>query len=1070
VFNDDDWAVIHKQVAMGLPIPFIERNDPANYMPRFDIDIRSSIETQLYEGIPDPPQLLSPVVLEKITKIVAHLVHTQFTHLFDCVEFSELFAFQLSTKKAQYSEKIDKSTDPHISKFYVKQGVHVDFSMVKIDNSNDEYTKLFNKYIRPALSTAFNELRVAEKLIISVDAASVHNGWPIYGAVKSMEKPLSYFGAYVCQFHKDDTSKPIIRKVGSEDVWQCVLMARFNSPVHPMHAMNLCFKGRLIVYPTPYALRLIYDQAVLIPISVYGTLEDFKSGEEISNVPPVNFIISMEYLLRKIKLTMSPNPTAMRMNVCKCLRSLGIHYNIDTETMFELFSTFSMSCAFRICPSDRTMWDTDDEVISVFNAYFILIGYMSPVDANQIKKEWCDGFLGSMPYKQPSRKSASHNKLIEQSLGFKDDNRLIVHSKYVDASTFLLNGANVISSALGSGKTTALITYIRERVSSANGNIRVVVVGPRVSFCESIYTRIKDAFENPKCAMDVLYYKSDDDVRMTHETAHTNWLMVVQYESLWKIPIIDNSETVIIMDESESILSQIFSGLNKRKAMDNFSTLQGLARSSNSTLICMDAFVSSRTMIFAQSSKPNIKTVDYVNIPPKRTVNIFRSEKELYACLVEDLQAGKKVYMYCSHKKDEKNIIAMLIDGKVIGADTNDKGFFKDAAVHTSEENEGTSDVASTWSTKKLVICTSTVTVGVNFDEADCFDVLYSLSRPGAANVRDMFQALARVRYPSEGHLNIFVDKDREGDLDIAKLEANMKANREMDMAVRKKGSLEDHILDPRHDYINSLGTTVETEKLLSAFHHRSSVSYFLQRCNYELKTLFENDMAMDSISTVIPFYEVPDEWSETDEVLLKSGCPRTTMYTLRHRKNQLQKTIELDMVGNSIDDVWKVWQRDSVRKTIYMLQDIKEKRLYNYDSTIAQLHIDSTNAKLYLVEKALRKMHFDGIFDRETHAAVADAETVIEDTMTQTPWKDIFNVNSKSSPMQSFKAGLRYFGLNIIIAGKSNSTYTGYRLSENTKTLGSIEMAWIKDRAAEPEITMDRGDIRTYRKRKRED
>ena len=76
------------------------------------------------------------------------------------------------------------------------------------------------------------------------------------------------------------------------------------------------------------------------------------------------------------------------------------------------------------------------------------------------------------------------------------------------------------------------------------------------------------------------------------------------------------------------------------------------------------------------------------------------------------------------------------------------------------------SNVEESWKNVQVLMYTSTITVGVNYNIPDCFDAIYVYGSSSGCSARDIIQATMRVRHVKENKLhfysNAFIAKDQE--------------------------------------------------------------------------------------------------------------------------------------------------------------------------------------------------------------------------------------------------------------------------------------------------------------------
>lgn len=301
----------------------------------------------------------------------------------------------------------------------------------------------------------------------------------------------------------------------------------------------------------------------------------------------------------------------------------------------------------------------------------------------------------------------------------------------------------IIRAYMGKGKTTSVKAYL-ERYPEKS----VLFLTSRRSFA----TSLKSSLEG---------FVSYLDVKNLNKFNR----LIIQVESLYKI---NRSYDILVIDECESILTQMTSiKTHKENILNNMECLKTLLLSSERNIF-MDAFVSNKTLNFIERMGFVNETEYqiYKTLPEKRTAFILSDQNELLKSLISDLKEGKKIYFFCSSKKKlSETFIPTILHNSLN----------KKIKVYNSKELKNLSDVNSEWSESDLVATTSSITVGVNFDKRDHFDNIYIYMNACSKNrVRDVFQAHMRVRHIRDNVLKFCLNTKLygiSGDLPINKTE-----------------------------------------------------------------------------------------------------------------------------------------------------------------------------------------------------------------------------------------------------------------------------------------------------------
>lgn len=315
----------------------------------------------------------------------------------------------------------------------------------------------------------------------------------------------------------------------------------------------------------------------------------------------------------------------------------------------------------------------------------------------------------------------------------------------------------ILIAAMGLGKT-----YVVNESIKANKFKRILLISPRQTFCQEKVSDLQNICQDFRSYL-------DEDVRRL-----CDWSMVdklaIQVESLHKLISIDeyNKYDMLILDEIESIMYQ-FSSDTHTEPFRCFQVFMELLATSGKIFMA-DAFITNRTLslctnvlIKEHNRQVNLEINGY-NPNEKINANIIgisRSSDTLKVLkntftdhLIEKLRTNKKICVVVSSKNFKDQIInktSTELDyqlGKEVlsyDRDTSDEDINKLGQV---KEIWGSIGV-------RMVIYTTKITVGINFDVMDKFDTIYIYGTVYCPIARDLMQSHFRVRNIKEK--NIYV-------------------------------------------------------------------------------------------------------------------------------------------------------------------------------------------------------------------------------------------------------------------------------------------------------------------------
>jgi hypothetical protein len=361
----------------------------------------------------------------------------------------------------------------------------------------------------------------------------------------------------------------------------------------------------------------------------------------------------------------------------------------------------------------------------------------------------------------------------------------------------------IISAFMGKGKTTQLFNYI-------DPTMRILIITPRRTFSNSMNQELI------RRGFNVSHYEEDKNPKDYP-------CFIVQCESLHKV---DCDYDLIVMDECESILMQMTSeDTHKHNLMSNLSRLYSFMVS-KSKILLMDAFVSAKTIDFVDSLNEIFVLEDYVSPPEDRIAVEFEKEDDLIHHMKLDLIAGKRIFFFCSLKTKLQNKIL-----KYLEVDRYNNRIY--TSDHKVPKNE---NIRVTWKQSQLVACTSTITVGLNFDEDDVFDSIYMLydSMYGLP-VRNAFQAHMRVRHIREKKLYYHINPTKHN------LDLSINVIRSYGSFIERANQKRFPSYDAMKPCMSELVAKNRWEINNSAVVTKHMFKYFLDKCGYKEVQLVKN-------------------------------------------------------------------------------------------------------------------------------------------------------------------------------------------------------------------------------------
>lgn len=432
-------------------------------------------------------------------------------------------------------------------------------------------------------------------------------------------------------------------------------------------------------------------------------------------------------------------------------------------------------------------------------------------------------------------------------------------------------------SAMGTGKTLQVERYI-ERCNPR----RIIAFSPRCIFAESLTSRLgAHKFEcysaHAGNSLDaILGFRSINRLVVQMESLHKLAdFMVEDGAMLAGLPIIESFD-LVIGDEIESCLKQFSSEKTMTKLKRCAAAFSQILQRAKKIMF-LDAFICQRTIatltailgedarriIYRENTHVPIecRRVAYDCAGISRTKPSFRggtnavaAKEDLKFVLLKRLGEGKRIVFVNSSKKFAHEVVAEVktrfpnLKVRVYAGEGDD------------ELDQDIRDVNTHWAEVVLLIYTSRITVGVNFDLKG-FDELFVYGSSWSCNVRDVFQSTMRVRYIKEKAMYYSLYEDKKvGPTTQAAIEEHVAGIKAANLAFRVQW-------EDAPAWLEQLAVMNIMEDNVHAGNYRLAFNQYLDVTGYERKTLegVSKDALPDAPNT-------PDTWTFAYDELPNMG------------------------------------------------------------------------------------------------------------------------------------------------------------------------------------------------------
>lgn len=360
-----------------------------------------------------------------------------------------------------------------------------------------------------------------------------------------------------------------------------------------------------------------------------------------------------------------------------------------------------------------------------------------------------------------------------------------IKSLYSDCNALL------IKSAMGTGKSKAIREYIKEI-----GPLNIVFVSFRRSFTSDLISKL-DGFVDYR------------DVK-THSISSRR--VVIQYESLHRLEIHRTEPYLLILDESESISTQMdhichSKDIHESPYIQCWNNLQLLITSSEQ-IIALDALMARKTFTLLERRKCKLVTNTY-KLGHKDSDNIIvgNTEKDYYygKCITWGQELydrvpnciNEPIVIIVTRKKLSKELYTYCRESAPFGAVI--KLYNSDSTIEQRKDFENFSEVMDK---THILIYTATITAGISY-ENDHFVHRFARFDPYRCDVVQAIQMMGRIRNikSSVNHIHIEYKGIREYAPQTFKEVSSVVSK----MASMNKMRAVDNVLDKYKSYLHDL-------------------------------------------------------------------------------------------------------------------------------------------------------------------------------------------------------------------------------------------------------------------------
>ena len=325
---------------------------------------------------------------------------------------------------------------------------------------------------------------------------------------------------------------------------------------------------------------------------------------------------------------------------------------------------------------------------------------------------------------------------LENKLNIENINK---YDKYVNNINFDVNDTIFIKSKMGSGKTTAVIDYIKKN------NIKsFLIISCRRTLTYSLCEKLK---ENN---IDVNNYMTlkKSNIKLSER-------LIISPDSLYKIDYPLKKFDLIWIDECVSLMSYLgnYLFINEQKNHDIIIIIDWLFKNCKNFLLT-DADLNDNIIRYYLYYRKieNSVLINYDNFVDENNYVLYKDETIILEKLMNDLNDNNNIYICTDTLKGSKKIYNKIIDLNIV--DINDILLYNSESDNKYEKEMY--NVNKFWSKYKIIIVSPKVIFGVDFT-LKYIDYIYCFYSCNTITVRECIQQIGRIRNLRKNNVNIYI-------------------------------------------------------------------------------------------------------------------------------------------------------------------------------------------------------------------------------------------------------------------------------------------------------------------------
>jgi len=300
----------------------------------------------------------------------------------------------------------------------------------------------------------------------------------------------------------------------------------------------------------------------------------------------------------------------------------------------------------------------------------------------------------------------------------------------------------IFNIGMGGGKTGSTVSYLKDTKKS------FIWLSVRQALAKNTYKRFVDD------KLDVYNYLDDGNSENKEKNINKARSLLISCESLHYLKN-TNKFDVLVIDEIESLLNNWDSTTHKNLEA-NFHNFKALFQQCKK-IILLDAFTTTRTINFLKSLGIE-DIITYTSDYKKQTRTLVENDDfdAILNKMVNDINNKRKIFVFYPFLNDSSSHMGIKsLECEIRKRSSIQPEIITYMSKASDKVKKTLYNVKDSWKKADVILTTSSITVGVNYEGED-FDKVYLLTSGMCNLARDLIQVSLRIRCPKSSIIEMF--------------------------------------------------------------------------------------------------------------------------------------------------------------------------------------------------------------------------------------------------------------------------------------------------------------------------